>query len=143
MKDDSGRWPVVSGQLLVGAIVSALSLCLGCTEPTIGVVTGAVTVDGSPAKSGSIAFFPVDGKSSTAGAEIIDGQYTAEVAPGASRIEIRVPKVVGEKKLYDTPDSPLKPLLAESLPARYNDASELTLDVQLGENQKDFALTTK
>ncbi|MEX2167839.1 MAG: hypothetical protein WD851_00890 [Pirellulales bacterium] len=132
-----GQWHAVAGGVLVAALLA------GCAEPTVGVVTGTVTVDGAPAKSGSIAFFPVNGKASTAGAEIIDGRYTAEVAPGMTKIEIRVPKVVGEKKLYDTPDSPIKPLLAESLPAKYNDASELTLDVQLGENEEDFAITTK
>lgn len=145
MSENSSQCPVTSGQgyaAVSGVIVAALLLA-GCAEPTVGVVTGTVTVDGAPAKSGSIAFFPVNGKASTAGAEIIDGRYTAQVAPGLTKIEIRVPKVVGEKKLYDTPDSPIQPLLAESLPAKYNDASELTLDVQLGENEKDFAIATK
>jgi hypothetical protein len=116
---------------------------VGCAEPTTGVVTGTVTVDGTPAKEGSIAFFPVDRKSSTAGAAIADGKYTATVPLGQMKVEIRVPRVVGQKKLYDTPDSPLKPLMAESLPPKYNDASELTLDVQPGENQQDYELATK
>jgi hypothetical protein len=124
--------------MLVGVLLVA-----GCEEPTTGTVIGSVTVDGAPAKNGSIAFFPMDGKASTAGAEIVDGQYTAEVAFGQSKVEIRVPKVVGERKLYDAPNSPMKSVLAETLPAKYNDASELTLDVQPGENRKDFALTTK
>jgi hypothetical protein len=118
-------------------------LLAGCAEPTTGEVTGTVTVDGSPAKEGSIAFFPVDGKSTTAGAAIIDGKYTATVPLGQAKVEIRVPKVVGQKKLYDTPDSPIKPLMDESLPPKYNDASELTIDVQPGEMQQDYDLTTK
>jgi hypothetical protein len=121
----------------------ALVAVAGCAEPTTGVVTGTVTVDGSPAKEGSIAFFPVNRKSSTAGAAIIDGKYTATVPLGQAKVEIRVPKVVGQKKLYDTPDSPIKPLMDESLPAKYNDASELTLDVKPGENEQDYDLTTK
>lgn len=121
----------------------AISLLMaGCAEPTSGVVTGTVTVDGSPAKSGSIAFFPISGKSTTAGAEILDGEYSAEVPLGEFKVEIRVPKVVGEKKLYDTPDSPIKQIMAESLPAKYNDESELTVDVEPGRNEKDFQLTT-
>jgi hypothetical protein len=127
----------------MAATVWALLAAVGCEEPTRGVVTGTVTVDGAPAKSGSIAFFPVDGKSSTTGAEIADGQYRAEVPFGQQKVEIRVPKKVGEKKLYDTPDSPIKPILAESLPAKYNDATELTLEVKPGENQKDFQLSTR
>jgi hypothetical protein len=125
------------------ALLAAAFAAAGCAEPTRGVVTGTVTIDGAPAKSGAIAFFPVDGKSQTTGAAIIDGQYEAEVPFGAQKVEIRVSKKVGEKKLYDTPDSPIKPILAEALPARYNDATELTLEVQPGENRKDFALTTK
>jgi hypothetical protein len=124
-------------------LLTGLILIVGCEEPTTGTVTGMVTVDGSPAKNGSIAFFPVDGKSSTAGAEIVDGRYTAQVSFGESKVEIRVPKVLGERKLYDAPNSPMKTVLAESLPARYNDATELTLKVQPGENRKDYQLTTK
>lgn len=120
------------------------SICsIGCEQPNVGFVSGTVTVDGHPAQSGSIAFFPVDGRSSTAGAAIELGRYAAKVAPGVSRVEIRVSKVVGQQKLYDAPDSPVQPLLAEALPARYNDQTELTLDVQAGENVKNWELTTK
>jgi hypothetical protein len=125
------------------ALLASALFVIGCEEPTTGTVTGMITVDGAPAKNGSIAFFPVDGKAATAGAEIVDGRYTAQVAFGQSKVEIRVPKVVGERKLYDAPNSPMKSVLAESLPAKYNDASELTLDVKPGENRQDYSLTTK
>jgi hypothetical protein len=118
-------------------------LIAGCEKPTKGVVTGTVTVDNVPAKSGSIAFFPLDQKSTTAGGEILDGQYAAEVPFGKFKVEIRVPKVVGEKKLYNTPNSPIMPLLEESLPAKYNDQTELTIVVEPGENQQDFQLGTR
>jgi hypothetical protein len=124
-------------------VLVAAILIAGCEKPNIGVVTGTIAVDGSPAKSGSIAFFPTNGKSPTAGAEIVAGQYTANVPLGTAKVEIRVPKVVGQKKLYDTPDSPMKQILAESLPPKYNDATELTLDVRPGENRKDYRLTTR
>jgi hypothetical protein len=123
-------------------MVVAAILMVGCEKPNIGTVTGTITVDGSPAKGGSIAFFPVDRKSSTAGSEIVDGKYAAKVALGAAKIEIRVPKVIGEKKLYNTADSPKKEILAESLPAKYNDQTELKLDVQPGENRQDYSLAT-
>jgi hypothetical protein len=118
-------------------------LIAGCAKSDTGVVTGTITVDGAPAQSGSIAYFPIDRKSSTAGAGITDGRYTATVPLGSSKVEIRVPKVVGQKKLYDTPDSPIKQILAESLPPKYNDQTELTLDVKPGENHQDYQLTTK
>jgi hypothetical protein len=122
--------------------MAALLLVTGCADPTIGTVSGTITVDGAPAKMGSIAFFPVDGKSTTSGAEILDGQYTATVPLGMSKVEIRVPKVTGQKILYDTPGA-VKETMTESLPTKYNDASELTLDVKPGENRQDYNLTTK
>ena len=132
------RISVVRATLLAAAILMG-----GCAKSNMGVVTGTISVDGTPAKSGSIAFIPVNGKSSTAGAEIVDGRYTANVPFGAAKVEIRVPKVVGQKKLYDTPNSPIQPLLAESLPRKFNDDTELKLDVQPGKNLQDYELTTR
>jgi hypothetical protein len=128
---------------LWAAATLALLPFAGCAKQNIGVVSGSVTVDGVPAKSGSIAFFPVNKKSSTAGAEIVDGKFTARVPLGAAKVEIRVPKVVGQRKLYDTADSPIKQVLAESLPPKYNDKTELTLDVVRGANHQDYQLTTR
>lgn len=131
---------------LLRELIGSLALAVwatGCAEPKTGKVTGSVTVDGAPIKSGSMAFFPIDGRGTTVGADIVDGKYAAELVFGSMKVEIRVPKVVGERKLYDAPNSPVKQLMAEALPARYNDATELTIEVKPGENQKDFALTTK
>jgi hypothetical protein len=51
-----------------------------------------------------------------------------------------VPKVVGTKKIYDTPDSPVMPITVEALPARYNEETELKIDVKPGTNTQDFHL---
>src|SRR5690242_7694097 len=95
----SSRWPPIAVSLC--AAICAVSSIAGCNKSNVGTVSGTVTVDGSPAKSGSIAFFPVNKKSPTAGAEIRDGEYLARVPLGTSKVEIRVPKVVGQKKLYN------------------------------------------
>ncbi len=136
LREAAGRLAGRCGFLLVVVIATA------CRPPTHGTVSGTVTIDGKPAASGSIAFIPADGISAPAGGEITAGRYSAVVSPGSARVEIRCPKVIGERKLYDTPDSPIKPVLAESLPARYNDESVLTVDVRLGANPHDFDLTT-
>ncbi len=128
--------------ILFGAALGVILTIAGCEKSNFGTVSGKISIDGSPPKSGSIAFFPVDRKSSTAGAEILEGQYTAKVPLGAFKVEIRVSKVVGQKKLYNTPNSPVQPLLAEVLPAKYNDDTELEINVQPGPNQHDFTLTT-
>jgi hypothetical protein len=92
---------------------------------------------------GAISFFAVDGRAPTAGAPIVAGQYAAEVKPGLCMVQVRVSKVVGEKKVYDTPNSPTRKIWGEVLPAKYNDNTELRLEVKAGENRQDYALTTK
>jgi hypothetical protein len=122
------------------------TICLvlvGCSKSNMGTVSGRVTVDGEPAKVGSVAFFAVDGRAPTAGAPIVDGQYKAQVKPGLCMVQVRVSKVVGQKKLYDTPTSPVREVWAEALPAKYNDNTQLKLDVKLGENSQDYELKTK
>jgi hypothetical protein len=114
----------------------------GCAEPTTGRVVGTVTIDGKPAKTGSIALFPISGSGATLGGEIVDGRYEVEAPFGEFKVEIRVPKVVGREKLYDVPDSPMRDILAESLPARYHDATELRLEITPGETRHDFRLTS-
>ena len=128
----------------VAGVVAALVAVLGCSgPPTHGEVTGAVMIDGKPAARGAVTFIPVDGKSQTAGGEIKDGRYTARVPIGLAKVEIRVPKVVGKKKLYDTPDSPVQDVLEEVLPERYNNSTELTLEVKAGKNEKDWELKSR
>jgi hypothetical protein len=120
-----------------------LLMLSGCSNSNRGVVSGSVTIDGQSVKSGSIAFFPTDEKSPTTGASITDGQYTAQVPLGHAKVQIRVAKQVGQKKLYNTADSPVQPIMQEILPARYNDDTELRLDVKPGNTVKNFELTTK
>jgi hypothetical protein len=119
------------------------ALAAGCSDPTVGKVSGTITVDGEPAETGFIGFMPVDGESGSEGAPITDGAYEATIPLGKFRVQIRVPKVVGEKKLYDTPDSIVSPVMAEALPPWYNDDTELEIEVVSGETTKDFELSTK
>jgi len=106
-------------------------------------VCGIVTINGDPVEKGAITFKPLDSQSSNAGAMIKEGKYEAIVAQGKSKVEIRVPVVVGQRKLYETPNSPLQDVTKESLPAKYNKETELEIDVVLGTNEKDWELLTK
>ncbi len=130
---------------LFGGLFFAFFLAgLGCsTGPPMGTVTGTITVDEEPAEMGAITFIPADGKSPTTGGAIKEGKYSVQVYVGKSRVEIRVPKVVGQVKIYDTPDSPIQDDMRETLPAKYNDKTELTIDVKRGLNEKDWNLETK
>ena len=136
--------PVVCQLVLSSLLGVALLQAASCTnKSTTGEVSGLITVDGEPAETGSIGFFPLDGKSPTAGGKIEAGRYTAQVSFGKAKVEIRVSKVVGQKKLYDMPDSPVQSIMEEVLPQKYNDQTELQIDVQPGANQQDFDLKTK
>jgi hypothetical protein len=126
-------------------VLGSLAFSLGCNkgESNRAEVTGSVLVDGNPAATGAISFMPVDGKSPTSGGKIVAGKYSVEVPFGTSKVAIRVPKVVGQRKLYDTPDSPVQPLMEETLPPEFNDRTELTLDVKPGVNERVFDLKAK
>src|SRR6187401_2656579 len=115
---------------------SIVALCIvacavplaGCAKKTNhGTVTGDVTLDGQPLKSGIIHFESVDGKAATADATIADGKYSVEVPPGEKRISISAPKVTGKRKVYDIPDSPTVDTIEELLPPKYNAQSDLKL----------------
>ena len=137
----------MSGNNSSTVITNFLLACLlasfaGCSDPTEGVVSGTVAVDGQPAVQGGITYVPLDKDGRTAGAEIMDGKYSGIVPVGSYRVELRVPKKVGETKIYDTPDSPIQPILKEILPEKFNDNSELTLDVPAGKSTKNYDLSS-
>jgi hypothetical protein len=124
------------------ALIVLLAGCSG--ESKIAEVAGTITVDGQPAEKGSISFIPVDGKTTTEGGIIESGgKYTAKSAVGTMKVEIRVPKVTGKKKVYETGDSQYRDTYSESLPKKYNTDSELRLEVQPGKNEKNWELFTK
>jgi hypothetical protein len=105
-------------------VLLVILCCPGCSSNNDEtLVTGVVTVDGKPAEHGAITFFPVDGKARTTGTKIIGGKYNANVPMGLQKVEIHVPKVIGRKKLYNTPDSLMEDITDESLPAKYNSQS--------------------
>ncbi len=123
--------------------LTAVSALAGCGDSSMAQVSGSVTVDGQPIDKGAIAFYPVDGKAPTAGGEIKAGAYSVRVPVGLMKVEISMPKEVGKKKLYNTPNSPEHPIYSEALPPRYNKNTELKLDVMSGKTEKNWALTTK
>jgi hypothetical protein len=125
-------------------IMALIGLIAGCSNNQASDVTGTVTVDGEPVEKGSISFIPADGKSNTAGGDIVNGKYVATNVPvGSMKVQIRVPKVTGKKKLYETADSAYRDTFSESLPKKFNDQTELRLDVQPGKNEKNWELSTK
>ncbi|HLJ97204.1 MAG TPA: hypothetical protein VKU02_28855 [Gemmataceae bacterium] len=112
----------------------------GCGDGSMAEVNGTVKVDGQPIEEGTIRFAPVDGKTQTAGGFIKSGHYSVKVPVGVMKVAVSKEKTVGYKALYNTPDSPKMPVKKEALPARYNEQTELQLDVKPGTNAKDWEL---
>jgi hypothetical protein len=124
------------------AIIFLVAVLAGCSaDAKHGTVTGSLTLDGQPVKTGVIRFVPADGLTATADAVIADGKFTANVPPGEKRVEISAPKVVGKRRMM--PESPEVEITEELLPARYNVKTELTLTVTAGNQSKDFELKSK
>jgi hypothetical protein len=136
-------WPLRYGLfapvLLVGLLASN-----GCGGGQVAqcTVTGKVTVDGQPAEAGTITFEPVAGNLPSGGGEIKGGEYSAKVPRGSHKVRINVPKVIGERPSYG-PGSPPVKTYAESLPAKYNTATDITFDAQGATATKDFETKTK
>ena len=115
----------------------------GCSsDSSHGTVSGTVTLDGTPLASGLIRFVPADGQTATADATIANGEFTAKVPVGEKRVTISAPKVVGKRRMYETPDSPTVDVVEELLPERYNSRSELSITVEAGKQDAEFPLTS-
>jgi hypothetical protein len=129
---------------LLYALMMVASSLAGCnTDTTHGVVEGAVTVDGAPLKEGLIRFTPKEGDTATADATIVDGAFTVRVPVGEKRVSIFAPKVVGQRKAYETPDSPMVDVIEEGIPARYNSESDVTMNVSPGKQPAKFELQSE
>ena len=128
------------------SVVAVCGLCLstGCgPEPVVGEIYGTASFDGKAIDKGSISFTPANGQGPSGGGEIIDGKYKCDAALGECKVEIRSPKVVGKKKLYDTPESPMQEVFEEVLPQKYNEATELRVEINKGKNEKNWELSSK
>ncbi len=117
---------------------------LGCGDGVSkGTVNGTVSLDGQPLKEGVVNFEAVDGKSGSSSAAIKDGAFTASVPTAEMKVMFSASKVLGKKKMYDTPDSPTVDETVELIPAKYNTSSTLKLTVKSGTQSEKYELQSK
>ncbi|PHS05447.1 MAG: hypothetical protein COA78_15280 [Blastopirellula sp.] len=122
----------------------ALSLtgCGGAPTYDTGLVTGTITLDGSPLEGARVEFYP-EGGSSSNGMTDASGKYelkytksTMGAVPGSHSVSITT---------YDSGDPDSEPPIAavpEKVPTKYNTESKLNADVVLGPNEHNFDLET-
>jgi hypothetical protein len=106
-------------------------------------VSGAITVDGKPLAAGTMTLVPDGGQLGPQPCEVKDGRYTGRAFAGRHKVEVRANRKLGRKIPSETPGVLFEPEV-NYLPARYNDATTLTLTVEAKpDNAADFALTSK
>lgn len=125
---------------------SLLLLALGCflvgcgTTVTTVPIKGKVTLDGQPLEKGDILFTHSDPQFGQEAGKIAGGEYTANVHPGSNKVAIRATREVPGKF------GPMgtEPLLEDIIPAKYNSATTLNIDVTKEKKDGyDFALESK
>ncbi|QDU11380.1 hypothetical protein [Gimesia aquarii] len=114
------------------AFVCSLMLFSGCgsseAKPETFKVSGTVTFDGKPIQEGDILFFPSDGKGREVAATIKDGKYEALVQPGVKEVRILATRQHPTETEPDINGNPI-PKIVSYIPKKYNEESELTLQV--------------
>jgi len=126
----------------VAGAVALMAVLAGCGggKPQARV-TGTVTLDGKPLDTGVIHFYPQsDEGGPSASADIQAGQYQLQTGIGPMKVVINANRVVGKRKMYDTPDSPVVEDIRDTLPERYNMKSELKANLTPGPNGVNFDL---
>lgn len=134
--------PLMRGIILLIAVIAIVS---GCNSRTLDkvVVSGEVKFKGQPVSIGKITFDPIEGTDGPiSGAAIKDGRYTAD---GKGGVPIGHHKVIIEGFRPPTDETgKFDPEAgrAQYLPARFNIASELTIEVKSDESPavRDFNL---
>ncbi len=124
--------------LLMICSLTVSSGCSGRDVPELGTVTGIVTLDGKPLEKAVVMFQPDNARPSR-GETDAAGRYTLiytresrGAVPGTHSVNIRTRREDDAGNL----------VLAEFLPNRYHDQTELTANVSPGKNQIDFVLTS-
>jgi len=122
--------------------LAALAFCSGCGGKAN--VTGTVTLDGVPVKSGAITFIKTEGETVREGAVITDGNFRTAVPPGKYKLELTGSKVTGTRTQtgFDGKPETIE-TTAELFPAKYNTNSELVEDIKAGGQPLKLDLTSK
>ncbi|WP_105356449.1 MULTISPECIES: hypothetical protein [Pirellulaceae] len=134
-------------QLLACSIGLSLLLLIavgcGSGRSDLVEVTGKVTLDGQPVSKGKITVEATDGKGGVEGGSIENGEYSVMTTLGSKAVKINSPKVVGQKKTYGTADSPTEEVTTEAIPKKYNQKTELTMEVSSSSLEHNFELKSK
>jgi len=113
----------------------------GCEQKLVKV-SGRVTLDGADLPDGDIVLVPEDPKQGPDAGKIVNGRFEVMAKPGKKKVEIRA-----SKELPPIKDGAMGgagiPRFESIINEKYNDKTELTLDVPAGGvNDQLFELKT-
>ncbi|EAQ81010.1 hypothetical protein [Blastopirellula marina] len=123
----------------------ALTGCGADTKSGEVKVQGTVSIDGQPVPTGSISFVAVDKSTPTGGGVIKEGNFTGYTMQGEKKVLIVGNKIVGQVKLYDTPDSGMRDKYESIVPPVYNavQLTPLTVTIDGPRDDLSFELDSK
>ena len=122
-----------------GTAVLAMLLVVGCgpSGVQLGEVKGRVTLDEKPLPDALVRFLPEKGRSAQ-GITDPNGEYKLDYSPRDAGALVGKSKVmITTGSLEDTSRR------SEKVPKKYNDETELTADVQSGDNTLNFDLKSQ
>ena len=137
--------PWMNEAMLRTACLVALAVVLAGCGSRKPVMEGRITLDGKPIGKGSILLMPANGTGQTAGTGIADGVYRMEACQGPMKVIINSPRKTDRKQHIPLPEdtSNMAHLYVETVPPRYNEATELVVTIRPGRNECDFTLESE
>ncbi len=128
-----------------GVLTALLAVAAGCHEAApanVGQVSGRVTLAGEPLPDALVTFAPVkEGGTTALGRTKADGTYALSYAGEISGAEIGENRVLISTHNSGDPDGdPPRAAVPEKVPAKYNNQTELKVEVKAGSNTFDFPL---
>lgn len=122
----------------VSLLICGLTGC-GSSRPDQGRITGDVSLDGVPITDGRIQFEDVQGQASSAGGKIENGSYDVLSPVASMKVRIVAYREVPGKFIEMNPGVKT-PFIEQYIPTKYNETSDLTVDIKPGSNTFDFKL---
>jgi hypothetical protein len=143
------RFRSMASTFVAAFLLFNLTGCGGSDKLPREAVSGTVSVEGKPLKTGLITFLPDDSNTPTQGGGVVlEGKYTIPrnqgLVPGKYRIVITSPedKPAPLDMTNNAPGMPPPPV-KEVIPRQYNSESLLTADVKAGaKNEFEFNLVS-
>lgn len=129
---------------ILGSLVALTLSMVGCGSgeegPAKYKVWGTVSFNGENVKEGLITFTPVEGGKGPEAGPIKDGKYSFRAKGGKQKVSITASREVPGKTESDFKGGTV-PVREAYIPEKYNNNTELVVEVKKGGSEHDFKLT--